>query len=121
MLTIDRFELCFAGAAGAWGHAGPQGCDCLTAVALVLAPERAWRGAFAPTLSLTRELIFNAFSGRPDLLRRPSIIGPASAALRPAGWCSPCPPWVVLSVGVTTLGCHYLAHWSWPAPCSSVC
>ncbi|APD48823.1 cation:proton antiporter [Synechococcus sp. CS-602] len=69
---------------------------------------------FAPDLSLTRELIFNAFL--PPLIFEAALYIawpalrkdlPVVLTLATLG--------VVLSVGVTTLGMHYWAHWSWPA------
>jgi CPA1 family monovalent cation:H+ antiporter len=69
---------------------------------------------FGPGITLTRELIFNAFL--PPLIFEaalyiawPSLRRdlPVVLTLATAG--------VVLSAGVTTVGMHVLAHWSWPA------
>ena len=69
---------------------------------------------FAPDIALTRELIFNAFL--PPLIFEaafyiawPSLRKdlPVVLTLATVG--------VVLSAGITTVGMHVLAHWSWPA------
>ncbi len=69
---------------------------------------------FAPDIALTRELIFNAFL--PPLIFEAAICIawpalrkdlPVVLTLATLG--------VVVSAGVTTLGMHYLAHWSWQA------
>ena len=69
---------------------------------------------FAPDISLTRELIFNAFL--PPLIFEAAIYIawpslrkdlPLVLTLATVG--------VVLSAGITTVGMHVLAHWSWPA------
>lgn len=69
---------------------------------------------FAPQIQLTKELIFNAFLP-PLIFEAAFFINwqelrkdlPVVITLATVG--------VVLSAGITTLGMHYLAHWSWIA------
>ena len=67
---------------------------------------------FAPKIQLTKELIFNAFLP-PLIFEAAFYINwrelrkdlPVVITLATVG--------VILSAGITTVGMHYLAHWSW--------